>query len=164
MPPLQKFPYGPWHKAPVPDMAMLEEQYWHLASDCYSTELNLGVRTGQWSIPAEGRGLLIVDVDLRSKAHTEECQALVERLLGDVSQFPYVASGRGMGGHYHMSCPLDQLPSSAATTVASRYDGDSKLYVVEILSTQKQVVLPPSRHPETRQEYVWQDGIPERLP
>ena len=128
MPPLQKFPYTKgWQIADVPDLAQLEEQYWHLAAECRSIDLNLGVRTGKWSTPAEGLGLLIVDVDLRLKAHTGECQAIVERLLGDVSKFPYVASGRAIGGHYHMSCPLDKLPSSAAIPVASKYDGDVKL-------------------------------------
>ena len=63
-----------------------------------------------------------------------------------------------------MAIPVDKLPSSAATTIASRYEGDVKLYVVEILSTKKQVVLPPSRHPETLKEYVWLDGMPDSLP
>lgn len=106
----------------------------------------------------------MLDVDLRSRAHTGECQEVIEGLLGDVSRFPYVASGRGLGGHFHLACPVEKLPSLAATPVVSKYDGDVKLYVVEILSTKKQVVLPPSRHPETRQEYAWRDGIPDTLP
>jgi len=131
MPPLQKFPYGQWQKAPVPGLETLEIQFWDLASQYNSTDLNLGVRTGKWCTPEDGYGLLIVDMDLRSKAHMEECQEAVEELLGDLARFPYVASGRGLGGHYHMACPVNKLPSSAATTVASMYAGDTKLYVVE---------------------------------
>lgn len=160
MPPLQKFPYGQWQKAPVPDRAMLEEQYWELASDYNSTALNLGVRTGKVSV-GNGYGLLVVDVDLRSKEHTDECQAIVGSLLGDVSEYPYVTSGRGLGGHYHLACPVERLFYGP---VASRFDEATKLYVVEVLSDNRQVVVPPSRHPDTGREYAWVDGMPDMLP
>jgi putative DNA primase/helicase len=49
-----------------------------------------------------------------------------------------------------MHCPLEKLPSKAATTVA--HGAGWKL---EMLSTGKNLVVPPSVHPETKKRYAW---------
>jgi hypothetical protein len=124
---------------------------------------NLGVRTGAWSKPEQGFGLLVLDIDLRDEDYADECYAKVEQLLGNASLFPCVASGRGIGGHYYMSCPLDDVPAKAYQTLAQ----NGEFWKLELFSTGKQVVLPPSVHPDTGKRYVWpkfpRDGFP-RMP
>jgi hypothetical protein len=61
-----------------------------------------------------------------------------------------VASGRGLGGHSYLKCPLEKLPLKAATTVAV---GEG--YKLELFSTGKQIVVPPSVHPDTGKPYQW---------
>ena len=72
-----------------------------------------------------------------------------------------------------MKCPLDKLPGNAATTVDKSKDMveiDGKLkaaWTLELLSTRKQVVAPPSLHPDTGQRYTWVSGeigiVPDAL-
>jgi hypothetical protein len=109
---------------------------------------NLGVRVGKWSRLAGDMGLVILDIDLRDPAQSAECYRAVEGLLGHCSL--NVASGRGLGGHIYLNCPLEKLPSKAATTVAV---GEG--YKLELFSTGKQVVAPPSVHPDTKKRYEW---------
>jgi len=49
-----------------------------------------------------------------------------------------------------MHCPLEKLPSKAATTVAH---GEG--WKLEMLSTGKNLVVPPSVHPDTGKPYQW---------
>ena len=109
---------------------------------------NLGIRVGKWSVLEPGYGLVILDIDLRDDVQSAACYEAVERLLGH-SQLN-VASGRGLGGHIHMKCPLEKLPSKAATTVAV-----GQGWKLELFSTGKQVVAPPSVHPDTKKPYQW---------
>jgi putative DNA primase/helicase len=156
LPPKQKaiFETG-WSEKPVATLAELEQSY--------RLGANLGVRTGTWSKPALGSGLLVLDVDLRSEDHADECYTEVDRLLGNPSVFPCVVSGRGMGGHYYFSCPLDDLPGKANETLAK----NGEYWKLELFSTGKQVVLPPSVHPDTGAPYTWpkfpRNGFP-RVP
>ena len=103
---------------------------------------NLGVRVGKWSVLEPECGLVILDVDLREPLGADACYGAVERLLGHSEL--NVASGRGLGGHVYMKCPLATLPGKAATTVAQ---GEG--WKLELFSTGKQVVVPPSVHPDT---------------
>jgi hypothetical protein len=109
---------------------------------------NLGVRIGKWSVLEPGYGLVVLDIDLRDPMQSTACSEAVERLLGHARLS--VASGRGLGGHIYLKCPLDKLPSKAATTVAV---GEG--YKLELFSTGKQIVVPPSVHPDTRKRYTW---------
>jgi hypothetical protein len=109
---------------------------------------NLGIRVGKWSVLEPECGLVILDVDLRDPLEADACYEAVERLLGHPTL--NVASGRGLGGHIYLKCPLDKLPSKAATTVAL---GEG--WKLEMLSTGKNLVVPPSVHPDTGQKYEW---------
>jgi hypothetical protein len=121
---------------------------------------NLGIRVGKWSVLEPGYGLVILDIDLRDDVQSAACYEAVERLLGHSTL--NVASGRGLGGHVYLKCPLDKLPGKAATTVAQ---GDG--WKLELFSTGKQVVVPPSVHPDTGKPYRWIRGeigvVPESL-
>jgi hypothetical protein len=109
---------------------------------------NLGIRVGKWSVLEPGYGLVILDIDLRDDVQSAACYEAVERLLGH-SQLN-VASGRGLGGHVYLKCPLERLPEKAARTV-----GSGEGWKLELFSTRKQVVAPPSVHPDTKKRYEW---------
>jgi hypothetical protein len=49
-----------------------------------------------------------------------------------------------------MKCLLEKLPGKAATTVAQ---GEG--WKLELFSTGKQIVVPPSVHPDTGKRYAW---------
>ena len=49
-----------------------------------------------------------------------------------------------------MKCPLEKLPGKAATTVA-----EGQGWKLELLSTGKNLVVPPSVHPDTGKRYQW---------
>src|SRR5262249_19796781 len=121
---------------------------------------NLGVRVGKWSTLEAGYGLVVLDVDLRDPLEGDRCYEAVEGLLGH-SQLN-VASGRGLGGHIYLKCPLEKLPAKAANTVAI---GEG--WKLELLSTGKNLVVPPSVHPDTKKRYEWVNEeigfVPEAL-
>jgi hypothetical protein len=132
----------------------------------YESGYNLGVRTGRWSTPEEGKALIIIDMDVKSTDphHALESQAAVEDLLGDASLYPCVASGRGNGSaHYYVAAEIEQLPSNTVYRVSPEavmvmIGGEGKqrpAWQVEILSTGKQAVVPPSIHPDTGEAYRW---------
>src|SRR5262249_13411362 len=116
-----------WSTAPVAD-------YWSLR-ESYRPGNNLGVRVGTWSQLEQEHGLVVLDIDLRDPLEADTCYKAVESLLGHSRL--NVASGRGLGGHIYMTCPLDKLPGKASTTVAV-----GQGWKVELFSTGKQVVVP----------------------
>jgi hypothetical protein len=109
---------------------------------------NLVVRVGKWSVLEPQYGLVVLDVDLRDPLASDTCYGAVEGILGH-SQLN-VASGRRLGGHIYLKCPLEKLPGKAATTVAQ---GEG--WKLELLSTGKNLVVPPSVHPDTKKRYEW---------
>jgi hypothetical protein len=148
-----KAPYQKdWSTLPVATLEELKRSYFP-----YN---NLGVRIGKWSVLEPGYGLVVLDIDLRDPLGADACYEAVERFLGHAELT--VASGRGLGGHVYMTCPLDRLPSKAATTLAV-----GQGWKLELFSTGKQVVLPPSVHPDTGKRYEWVSGeivlVPESL-
>ena len=149
-----KAPYQKdWSTLPIATFWKLRRSYRH--------GNNLGVRVGKWSVLEPGFGLVILDVDLRDPLEADTCYGAVEGLIGHRSL--NVESGRGLGGHVYLKCPLGKLPGKAATIVAQ---GDG--WTLELFSTGKQVVAPPSVHPDTAKCYTWTSveiGVmPESLP
>jgi hypothetical protein len=136
-----KAPYQKdWSTQPVTTLQELKRSYF--------PGNNLGIRVGKWSTLEPGYGLVVLDIDLRDAAHSAECYEAVEGLLGH--SMLNVASGRGLGGHIYLKCPLEQLPEKAASTVAQ---GEG--WKLELFSTGKQIVVPPSVHPDTKKRYEW---------
>jgi hypothetical protein len=136
-----KAPYQKeWSTSPVATVQELKRTY--------QPGNNLGVRVGRWSVLEPGFGLVVLDVDLRDPLGTDACYEAVEGLLGHATL--NVASGRGLGGHIYMKCSLEKLPGKAATTV-----DEGEGWKLELLSTGKNLVVPPSVHPDTGQKYEW---------
>jgi putative DNA primase/helicase len=105
---------------------------------------NVGVRCGAASADAEGRGLLVIDLDT-AKA---EYDAAAVRQLHLPHKTPTARTGTG-GWHIYLRLPSGvRLGNSAgrlARCVDTRGDGG-------------QVVFPGSTHPDTGQPYRWSAG------
>lgn len=131
----------------------------------YRPGFNVGFRPGKWSV-VKGREICVLDIDIRGgAAFAEEAYCAAAAMLGDKS-FD-VVSGSGVGRHRYLAFPIGASPQSAATTLRQSdvyIDRDGKLcspgaegarpaWLIELLSTGKNVVLPPSIHPDTQQPY-----------
>ena len=131
-----------WSTAPVATITTMRQTY--------RPGYNVGVRCGHWSRPLPEHGLVIIDVDIRSPEATGPALAAVETLLGETPAGPIVLSGGGHGSrHLWFAYPVDALPPKA--NITSLHAEGWKL---EVLSTGKQVVVPPSIHP-SGQPYRW---------
>lgn len=134
----------------------------------YRHGFNLGFRPGRWSV-VEGREICVLDIDLRGgAAYADEAYAAANTMLAGAFA-PNVISGSGPGRHQYLRFPIGQSPASAATTLrqsdvwvdssgrvcAAGADGARPAWLIEILSTGKNVVLPPSIHPDTLKPYIW---------
>jgi hypothetical protein len=144
-----------WSTAAVADLAMLRRTY--------RKGFNVGVRCGHYSTPAAGCGLVIMDTDIKVPTYTPEALDVLTDLLG-LLDAPAVASGRRNGSrHDWRACPLDRLPPKAAvvvrksetTWVPAGKRRPEPVWQIEVLSTGKQVVVPPSIHPTTGYAYDW---------
>ena len=114
----------------------------------YLAQGNVGIRTGEIS------GLVVLDVDPKHGGDES-----LERLNHDFSNVPMVRTGSG-GRHYYFKYPPTGLRNSTGALGPG----------LDIRGDGGQVVCPPSIHPETGNEYVWEkpeDGIlpdfPERF-
>lgn len=134
----------------------------------YQQGYNLGFRPGEWSV-VNGKEICVLDIDIRGgPAFAKEAYAAAHQMLGD-GQFD-VLSGSGVGRHRYLAFPIGTSPAKAATTLRQSdiyVDADSgkaalagspnakPAWVIEILSTGKNVVMPPSVHPDTQLPYQW---------
>jgi hypothetical protein len=148
----------------------------------YVPGYNLGIRCGKWSCPKPGYGLVVVDVDVYDPAYAQEAYEKLTELTGGAAG-AYVISGSRRGGrHCWYACPLDKLPTGSRKVLAKsgkkvevEIRGERKTkpaWVIEVLMTGAQVVVPPSIHPDTGLTYEWGEGwstsdavpdIPEEL-
>jgi len=132
---------------------------------------NVGFRVGKWSI-VNKKEICVLDIDIRGGENfAEEAYAAASSILGQ-PLMPNVISGSLVGRHQYLGVPIGKSPDKAATTLrqADVYatqngqicpqgtDGAKPAWVVEILSTGKQVVMPPSIHPDTNKPYAWAEG------
>lgn len=139
-----------WSTAPVASLTELRHSY--------RPGYNLGVRCGHWSRPAPGCGLVVLDLDIRTGEAMQDALATVETLAG-AGTYPVVLSGSGNGSrHLWFVCPIEQLPPRANVTILA-----AEGWKLEVLSTGKQVVVPPSIHP-SGQPYRWLMPLTETLP
>jgi len=158
--PKEKRPVEPgWANAPVKTTKELTMSY--------QNGYNVGFRPGKWSV-VDGHEIIVVDIDVRGgERYAQEAYSVAATVLGGEFQ-PHVKSGSGVGRHQYVRVPRGQSPAKAATTlrqsdiwirdgaVCSPGTTDSKpAYVIEVLSTGKNVVLPPSIHPDSGKPYLW---------
>jgi len=148
-----------WATAPVQSIAQLERTY--------RADYNVGFRPGRWSV-VDGHEVVVIDVDIRGgeKYAAEAYSAATSVLDGEFK--PQVQTGSGCGRHQYVRMQLGTAPDKAATTLrqsdiwildgkvcASGHKEARPAWVVELLSTGKNVVLPPSIHPDTGKPYNW---------
>jgi len=156
----EKSPIGEgWVDAPMPSITELEKSY--------RIGYNVGFRPGKWSV-VEGKEVVVLDVDIRGgKAFAEEAYAVADSVHGGAFN-PDVKSGSGVGRHQYLLMPIGTSPEMAATTLREsdvwildgkvcnpNTKGARPAYVVEVLSTGKNCVLPPSIHPDSGKPYEW---------
>jgi len=148
-----------WTDAPIMTMSQLEQSY--------RTGYNLGFRPGKWSV-VNGKEIVVLDVDVRGgKAFADEAYSVAKSVL-DGAFDPQVKSGSGWGRHQYLFVPKGSSPDCAATTLresdigilngevcSPNTRGARPAYVIELLSTGKNCVLPPSIHPDSGKPYQW---------
>lgn len=161
-----------WGSGPRKDWSYLEKTY--------QEGFNVGVRLGTAS-QIEGKFLAVVDVDVKStdERHRKEAVSAAKKLVGGVS-VPVVASGRGNGSrHFYVLTgkPFKTFnPIQSTETVKVHYPSKrpskreiaeltereladglrlSLAWEISLYSDGRQVVLPPSIHPDTGNPYKW---------
>jgi hypothetical protein len=148
-----------WADAPVMDGSQLTETY--------QRGFNLWFRAGKWSV-VDGREICVLDIDIRGgEKYSDEAYAAARSLMEDL-YYPSVISGSEIGRHQFLFFPIGGSPIKAATTLRSSdiwvcegeicapgHKGSKPAWQVELLATGKNVVLPPSIHPETGKPYRW---------
>jgi len=120
----------------------------------YRPGYNLGVRPGKWS-RIDGKDLAIIDVDVHGgREYLPAAEAALRDLVGNLP--PTVRTGGG-GLHLWGLVEPGKLPNQAAFKLRRGPPVGPGKYAweVELLYSGKQVVVPPSRHPETGEPYVW---------
>ena len=127
---------------------------------------NLGVRLGEPSLLTCGGYLHALDFDIRVGDLGDEAWDAFHALLPSVDPLalPCVASGSG-GESRHLYFVTDKPFFSKKLAVSEgkhrRWDADRKKDVwscdweIDLFGTGKQVVLPPSIHPDTKLPYLW---------
>lgn len=164
---------------------------WKDLKESYNSKLNVGVRLGEASRFKDGY-LAVVDIDVKSddSKHRDEALAAAKKVVKGM-KCPTVSSGRGNGSR-HYYCRTEKpfktwnpaqskeiikvkMPSKNPSkkeleqlTKEEIADGIrlAHAWEVSLYSDGRQVVLPPSIHPDTNKEYKWVipfDGI-ESLP
>lgn len=147
-----------WADAPVMSEAALKGSYY--------PGLNVGFRPGKWSV-VKGKEICVLDVDIRGgEAYAAEAYAAAAAMLK--SPLFDVISGSGVGRHRYLGFPIGGSPAKSATTLrqsdvwvhketseicAPGKEGARPAWLIEILSTGKNVVMPPSIHPDTGHPY-----------
>lgn len=154
---------------------------WEYLEKTYSEPLNVGVRLGAASKINERGYLCVIDVDVKSTDDADRKAALakVKELTGG-ALCPVVLSGRGNGSrHYYCVTekpfpPYDYAKSEKTVEVYMPSSPPSKkekeqlsaerladgfrlrkAWEISVMSEGRQVVLPPSIHPDSGKPYAW---------
>ena len=107
---------------------------------------NIGVRLGEASLIGKNY-LACIDVDIKNPAYKNVALAKLKELIGD-TKCPTVKSGSGNGSR-HLYCVTANY--FKMLTIAKEKDK----WEICIYSTGRQMVLPPSIHPDTGKKYEW---------
>jgi len=161
--PRKKRPIGKdWQHRSVPSLETLHSMH--------QPGNNLGVRLGEPSLTPAGY-LHLLDIDIRIPDLADEAWAALRALLPavDLTALPSVVSGSG-GESRHLYFVTERpFGSKVLLTSEGKHrrevidpeTGEVKQkwsydWEVEIYGTSKQVVLPPSIHPDTGKPYTWE--------
>ncbi len=154
---------------------------WSVLEADYRPGLNIGVRLGEASKLADGRYLAVIDCDVKSPKHQGEMQKRLVELFGEgLANGPRVATGRGNGSaHIYVQTKTPQesfrvgqskhkvkvlMPSVDPTPKEQEIMTKQELaqgmrlrpaWEIDIMGEGRQVVLPPSIHPDTGKKYEW---------
>lgn len=148
--PRSKSPFAEnWSDKPVASLKALRASY----RDGY----NVGVRLGKWS-KVGGAYLHVIDYDINDPDLADEAESALREMFPGYEEFPTVKSGSGgKSRHFYILC--DQpLYSRRLARSKEKIEIDGKLYdawQIDLFGTGKQVVLPPSIHPDTLKPYRW---------
>lgn len=120
---------------------------------------NVGVRLGEPSVVG-GMILHVIDVDIRQEHAADEAMSSLRRMFPDAASFPSVISGSG-GASRHFYFVTDKAFQSRKLDHSREQfvgeDGKNHwVWEIELFGTGKQVVLPPSIHPDTGKPYRWE--------
>ena len=153
---------------------------WDYLKETYHENFNIGVRLGTPSKIGEGY-LTVVDVDVKStdKRHREEAVAAAKSLLKGI-KCPAVSSGRGNGSRHYYCLTKEpfktfnpaesteevkvMMPSKKPSKreLATLSEAEiaqglrlARAWEISLYSDGRQVVLPPSIHPDTNKPYSW---------
>lgn len=167
---------------------------WGSLKSSFKPSFNVGVRLGQASFVDEIGYLAVIDVDIKSDnpVHRREAEEAVLKIFPESKKAPKVLSGRGNGSaHFYVltlsplrgnekkaqSSETVQVYMPSATPSQKEIDTLSEKQIEEgfrlrsaweisFMSEGRQVVLPPSIHPDTGKEYEWEaiDGPELSLP
>lgn len=166
-----------WTKGPRHDFDVLKKTF--------QAGMNMGVRLGDVSYFEPGC-LAVLDCDVKSEdpEHLDEMRRALFSLLPSCDMAPRVLSGRGGGSQHiyllvpngtqgkkllhsqhkvkvHMPSVAASEKDKAALTPGEIKDGfrSRNAWEIDLLANGRQVVLPPSIHPDTGKRYKWADEI-----
>ena len=143
--------------AEINDLAALKRKY--------ETGQNIGIRLGQYSKTPAGY-IHVIDVDIRDPDQADDAWDEVRRiLLPNVDEMPSVVSGSG-GESRHIYIltekPLKNGKIAKSEGFSMVFDPNLGREVkkfdweIDFFGTGKQVVVPPSIHPDTGLPYRWE--------
>jgi putative DNA primase/helicase len=149
----------PRSKAPFKD-AWSSEPVYSLADLAASQRpgYNVGVRLGEPSCVA-GHYLHVLDLDVRENAKVLEAHAALATFLPEFDTLPFVISGSGGESRHFYFLTEKPFRSRKLDHSAEKFvDPKGKehwAWEIELFGTGKQLVLPPSVHPDTGAAYRW---------
>lgn len=150
-----------WTKLPRGTFEEFSQRYENITG-------NVGVRLGRVSDAGDGTCLVAFDVDVKATGEAgNEAKRLavaeLDRVFAGWAGSLICESGRG-GGSFHVYAwiPVAALPASClvARSKTKVQVGDKMLpaWEVSFMAEGRQVVLPPSVHPDTGRAYAWAEG------
>lgn len=177
----------PNSKAPVEDAwTSGPRKNWNYLKETHRPGYNVGVRLGTPSALKTGF-LAVIDLDVKSTdpRHLKEALAVARKVLGDLKAAPMVKSGRGNGSrHYYAATrrPFKGYDAAHSEEIVKALMPSAKpskkelttltpeeikkglrlrrAWEVSVMSEGRQVVLPPSVHPDSGASYEWARVFP----
>jgi putative DNA primase/helicase len=149
--PRTKRPIGEgWTEKPIWSLAALRTRY--------ATGNNVGFRPGEPS-RVDGHYVHVIDMDIRRPELASEAMAALRGAIPNVESLPTVQSGSGgESRHFYFLTAEPHGTIKIARSGGSFSDAKDKKHwdwEIEVLGTGRNVVLPPSIHPDTGEPYRW---------